>query len=259
MASLQARQRAAVRTMINLNIPFDGANVDGSTVGGASSSRGSGAGSAGAAGKTGGAGVTRWSDKWKVLVYDKECRNVIAPLLSVNDLRQVGVTLHMLSQDKREPIPDVPAVYFMQATAENVERVANDCNNSLYESCYINFSSPLPRPLLERLAEVTASGGGMDNIARLMDQYLNFVSLEPCLFSLDIPMSYHAYCNPQVEDPTEVIYKFADGLFGAIVTLGVVPVIRAPTGGAAEMVARRVDERIRSSLRNSKTQVSRVQ
>jgi len=40
-----------------------------------------------------------------------------------------------------------------------------------------------------------------------------------------------------------------DGLFSALVTLGVVPIIRAPRGGAAEAVAQGLDTKLRDHLR----------
>jgi hypothetical protein len=51
-----------------------------------------------------------------VLVLDRHTRDLIAPLLKVNDLRRHGVTLHLLLESDRQPIPDVPAVYFVRPT-----------------------------------------------------------------------------------------------------------------------------------------------
>ncbi len=42
-------------------------------------------------------------------------QDILAPLLHVNELRKHGVTLHMLLDAERQPIPDVPAIYFVQA------------------------------------------------------------------------------------------------------------------------------------------------
>jgi hypothetical protein len=50
----------------------------------------------------------------QVLVLDRHTRDLIAPLLKVNDLRRHGVTLHLLLESDRQPIPDVPAVYFVR-------------------------------------------------------------------------------------------------------------------------------------------------
>lgn len=38
-------------------------------------------------------------------------------------LRKRGVTLHLLLESDREDIPDVPAVYFVEPTAENIQRI----------------------------------------------------------------------------------------------------------------------------------------
>lgn len=45
-------------------------------------------------------------------------QDILAPLLHVNELRKHGVTLHMLLEAERQPIPDVPAVYFVQVGAQ---------------------------------------------------------------------------------------------------------------------------------------------
>ena len=40
-------------------------------------------------------------------------------------LRKRGVTLHLLLESDREEIPDVPAVYFVEPSAENIKRVSD--------------------------------------------------------------------------------------------------------------------------------------
>ena len=61
---------------------------------------------------------------YKILVLDAFSKAIIAPLVGVQDLRQKGgVTLHLIIDAAREPIPDVPAVYFVRATAANIERI----------------------------------------------------------------------------------------------------------------------------------------
>lgn len=39
---------------------------------------------------------TDFTDQWKVLIYDDAGRDIISPLLNIGQLRQCGVTLHML-------------------------------------------------------------------------------------------------------------------------------------------------------------------
>ena len=52
----------------------------------------------------------------------------------------------------RQPIPDVPAVYFLQPNENNIRKLAEDFSRHLYESYYINFHTAVPRSLLEELA-----------------------------------------------------------------------------------------------------------
>lgn len=58
---------------------------------------------------------------YKVLILDRHTKDVLAPLLHVDELRKHGVTLHMLLDADRQPIPDVPAVYYVQPTEAAVQ------------------------------------------------------------------------------------------------------------------------------------------
>ena len=110
-------------------------------------------------------------------MLDQFTKDVIATVLRVQDLRDVGVTLHvyvlLLSQvsshstdcnlrqlhSNRPPLPDVPAVYFVTPTLQNVRRIAQDLEKNLYESYLLNFVEPLSRALLEELAAAVAKDG----------------------------------------------------------------------------------------------------
>ena len=169
---------------------------------------------------------------WKVLIYDKYCRDIISPLFKVGELKQMNVTLHMMlhpAQSERQRIPDVPAIYFVQPTEHNVTRICEDAKNGLYDSMHLNFSSELPRSLtpplprfyfvrplprnhhgaeahsgcrralMEQLAEAVVAGGVDNSIDRVHDQFSNFVSLEPTFLAgrRDVFPIIH---NPLVKD-----------------------------------------------------------
>lgn len=194
-------------------------------------------------------------DVWKVLIYDSFGRDIIAPLISVAELRSAGVTLHMLLHGQRHPIPDVPAVYFVQPTSENVSRIANDAIKGTYSSLWINFTDVASREVLEALAESVASATRANpltgRISRIFDMYTSFHALQHNLFSLNLPGVYSALnaakvTNAEVE---RIVAQIVDRLFCVLVTLGVVPFIRAQRGGPASMVANRLDRRIREHLK----------
>lgn len=190
------------------------------------------------------------SQTWKVLVYDKFCQEIVAPLLKVGGLRNHGVTVHWNISTERLPVADTPAVYFVEPTEVNIKKIVEDLAKGLYESCYVNFASAVPRGLLEELAKGALQGGAAQKVAGVYDRYVSFVSLGPSLFTLNLPAAYETIHSPSIADHIiqQYIERIVDGLLSVLATLRVLPVIRCPPNAAAEMVARRLEERIRELL-----------
>ncbi|KAI1778562.1 Sec1-like protein [Hypoxylon cercidicola] len=161
---------------------------------------------------------------WKVLVFDDLGRDVISSVLRPN--------------------------------AKNLEGITNDLQKGLYSPAYINFLSSIPRPLLEDFASQTAEKGTAEHISQLFDQYLNFIVSEPDLFSLGMQKE-HTYwalnsAKTKDEELDHVIDRIVSGLFSVAVTMGVIPIIRCPKGAAAEMIAGKLDRKLRDHILNSK-------
>ncbi|OIT28262.1 PREDICTED: SEC1 family transport protein SLY1-like [Nicotiana attenuata] len=196
------------------------------------------------------AGGTANEEVYKILIYDRFCQDILSPLIHVKDLRKHGVTLYFLIDKDRKPVHDVPAVYFVRPTHLNVQRIISDASNSLYDSFHLNFSASIPRRLLEDLASGTINSESIERIAKVHDQYLEFITLEDNLFSLANKNCYVQLNDPSAGDKEidEIVEKIVSGLFCVLATLAVVPVIRCPRGGPAEMVASLLDQRLRDHL-----------
>lgn len=110
-------------------------------------------------------------ETFKVLILDRYTKDVLAPLLRVNDLRKHGVTLHLMIEADRQPIPDVPAVYFVTESDANVDRIAVDAREGLYDTLYINFVGHVSVPLLDRLASVTARDASAQRVNQVRRGY----------------------------------------------------------------------------------------
>ncbi|KAM4690169.1 sec1 family domain-containing protein 1 [Rhinophrynus dorsalis] len=195
---------------------------------------------------------------WKVLIYDRFGQDIISPLLSVKELRDMGVTLHLLLHSDRDALPDVPAVYFVMPTEENVDRICQDLRTPLYESYYLNFISAISRSKLEDIASAALSANTVSLVSKVFDQYLNFITLEDDMFVLYNQnkelVSYRALNRSDITD-TEmetVMDTIVDSLFCFFVTLGAVPIIRCARGNAAEMVAVKLDKKLRENLRDAR-------
>ncbi|KAH7396814.1 SEC1 family transport protein-like protein SLY1 [Phaeosphaeria sp. MPI-PUGE-AT-0046c] len=192
---------------------------------------------------------------WKVLVFDEMGRDVISSVLRVNDLRASGVTIHLNISTTRHMIPDVPVIYLVEPTTQNLQIVTSDLSRGLYSPAYINFLSSIPRPLLEDFGAQTVTSGTAEHLAQVYDQYLNFVVSEPDLFHLNMKGAYHALNSGSTSDQEldGVVDRIVSGLFSVVVTMGVVPIIRCPKGGAAEDISAKLDRKLRDHILNSKT------
>ncbi|KAJ5377228.1 Protein sly1 [Penicillium cataractarum] len=192
---------------------------------------------------------------WKVLVFDGMGRDVISSVLRVNDLRTWGVTIHLNIHSQRYPIPDVPVVYLVEPNEANIQAITRDLSQGLYSPAYVNFLSSVPRPLLEDFASQIATSGASEHIAQVFDQYLNFIVAEPDLFSLGLGNDAYYKINSgktSDEDLDAIVDKVVSGLFSVSVTMGTIPIIRCPKGGAAELIATKLDRKLRDHILNSK-------
>lgn len=191
---------------------------------------------------------------WKVLVLDSKSTAIVSSILRVNDLLKSGVTVHSLIQQKRTPLPDVPVVYFVQPTQENINIIVEDLKEDKYAEFYVNFTSTLNRELLEDFAKQVSGTGKSAKIKQLYDQYSEFVVTEPDLFSLEIKNTYRQFNDPQANESqiTSICDNVADGLYDAVMTIGSIPVIRAPKGGPAEMVAQKLESKLRDYVINTR-------
>lgn len=155
-------------------------------------------------------------------------------------------------------------------------------SDRLYESYYINFTSQVPRPLLEEFAGKVAKDGTADLVQQVFDQFLDYIVLEPSLFSLlpdyssasssssskplqtndanaatsatPLNSSYKRLNDPkagQVEVEAETD-RIAAGLFSSLATMGNLPIIRCPRGNAAELVARKLEGKLRDHVSSAR-------
>ncbi|KAL2118459.1 hypothetical protein VTJ04DRAFT_8119 [Mycothermus thermophilus] len=240
-ASLRDKQVFAIKKLLNLNEPLETTETDDPHSTGFSLP----------------APITKDGIPiWKLLIFDDFGRDVISPVLQVSDLRSMGVTMHMHINSQRAAIPDVPAIYLVEPTAANLQAITKDLQKGLYSAAHINFLSSIPRPLLEDFAAQTAAAGTSEQIAQVYDQYLNFIVTEPDLFSLGMQKE-HTYwalnsAKTKDEELDHVVDRIVSGLFSVAVTSGVIPIIRCPRGAAAEMIAMKLDRKLRDHVVNSK-------
>ncbi|XP_076819899.1 sec1 family domain-containing protein 1-like [Clavelina lepadiformis] len=195
--------------------------------------------------------------EWKVVIYDQFGQDIISPLLSVADLRELGVTLYLPLHSVRDAIPDVAALYFVIPTEESIRRICQDMHDQLYDNYYFNFISGIPRSKLEDLASAALHANAESQVAKVYDQYVNFVTLEKHLFILKNKVDETSYfslnkANLKDYEMSSITDSIVESLYSVFVTIGSIPIIRCPTGNAAEVVAEKLDKKLRENLRDTR-------
>jgi len=196
--------------------------------------------------------------EWKVLIYDEFGQDIISPLLSVAELRELGVTLYLPLNSLRDSIPDVTAVYFVAPSDENIAKICKDMHAHLYDSYNFNFISAISRSKLEDLASAALQADMDPNTIKVFDQYINFICLEKDLFIQNangaVAKSYYNLNKKDLKDyeMMTIVDAMVDSLYCVFVSMGVIPIIRCPVGNAAEMVAEKLDKRFRENLKDAR-------
>jgi hypothetical protein len=108
---------------------------------------------------------------WKVLILDKTGMAIISSVLRVADLRSRGITVHLSLTSRRAAIQDVPAIYFLEPSS--LPLVLADLKASIYSPIYIDFTSSVPRPLLEEFAGQVASANLAESISSVFGRPLS--------------------------------------------------------------------------------------
>ena len=125
---------------------------------------------------------------WKVLVYDKVCQAILAPLFSVQELQSYGITLYLLVDNKRQRVPLVPALYFVTPTRSNLDLIAQDMSQGLYDRFYLNFSMGLDRKNLEYLANKLIDSNSYHRLAKVTLKHFiyniinKYLSIHICIY-----------------------------------------------------------------------------
>lgn len=124
---------------------------------------------------------------WMVLILDAAAARVLTPVLGLYDLVEERVTLVESLEKKRQPFPDMTAVYVVAATTESVARVAADWRGTTtdpYADAHVFTLDALCDGEMAVLREMARK------LRALVELRLDFLALEARAFSLDEPRAF---------------------------------------------------------------------
>ncbi|KAF5478417.1 hypothetical protein F2P56_004977 [Juglans regia] len=114
---------------------------------------------------------------WKVLIMDKLTVKVMSYSCKMADITDEGVSLVEDIYRRRQPLPSMDAIYFIQPSKENVIMFLSDMSGRkpLYRKAFVFFSSPISRELVNHIKKDTTV---LPRIVALKEMNLEYFAID---------------------------------------------------------------------------------
>ncbi|XWS38495.1 hypothetical protein CRYUN_Cryun19dG0136100 [Craigia yunnanensis] len=121
---------------------------------------------------------------WKVLIMDKVTVKIMSYSCKMADITSEGVSLVEDIYRRRQPLPSMDAIYFIQPTKENVVMFLSDMSGRtpLYKKAFVYFSSPMSRELV---AHIKKDSTVLPRIGALSEMNLEYFAIDSQGFITD--------------------------------------------------------------------------
>ncbi|XWS61905.1 hypothetical protein CRYUN_Cryun07bG0164500 [Craigia yunnanensis] len=121
---------------------------------------------------------------WKVLIMDKVTVKIMSYSCKMADITAEGVSLVEDIYRRRQPLPSMDAIYFIQPTKENVIMFLSDMSGRtpLYKKAFVYFSSPISRELV---AHIKKDSSVLPRVGALSEMNLEYLAIDSQGFITD--------------------------------------------------------------------------
>ncbi|KAG6669698.1 hypothetical protein I3843_01G254600 [Carya illinoinensis] len=121
---------------------------------------------------------------WKVLIMDKVTVKVMSHSCKMADITDQGVSLVEDLFRRRQPLPSMDVIYFIQPSKENVVMFLSDMSGRepLYKKAFVFFSSPIPKELVNHIKSDTSV---VPRIGALREMNLEYFPIDNQAFITD--------------------------------------------------------------------------
>lgn len=121
---------------------------------------------------------------WKVLIMDRFTVKIMSYACKMADITEAGVSLVEDIYKRRQPLPTMDAIYFIQPTKENVIMFMSDMagKSPLYKKAFVFFSSSISRELVTHIKKDATV---LPRIGALSEMNLEFFAIDSQAFVTD--------------------------------------------------------------------------
>ncbi|KAL8170610.1 hypothetical protein V2J09_022414 [Rumex salicifolius] len=121
---------------------------------------------------------------WKVLIMDKLTVKIMSCACKMADITEEGVSLVEDIHKRRQPLPTMDAIYFIQPSKENIVMFMSDMSGKkpLYKKAFVFFSSPVSK---EFVTHIKRDGTVLPRIGGLSEINLEYFAFDSKGFVTD--------------------------------------------------------------------------
>ncbi|KAJ4788921.1 Syntaxin-binding protein 1 [Rhynchospora pubera] len=121
---------------------------------------------------------------WKVLIMDKVTVKIMSYACKMADITEEGVSLVEDLYKRRQPLPSMDAIYFIQPTRENIVMFMSDMSgrSPLYKKAFVFFSSSAQKELV---APIRRDASVMGRLSALSEMNLEYFAIDSQGFVTD--------------------------------------------------------------------------
>ncbi|KAL2902271.1 SNARE-interacting protein KEULE [Bienertia sinuspersici] len=114
---------------------------------------------------------------WKVLIMDRFTVKIMSCACKMADITEAGVSLVEDIYKRRQSLPTMDAIYFIQPSRENIVMLKSDMagKKSLYKKAFVFFSSPIARELV---ADIKKDATILPRIGALSEMNLEYFAID---------------------------------------------------------------------------------
>ncbi|PHH74303.1 hypothetical protein CDD83_4591 [Cordyceps sp. RAO-2017] len=163
-------------------------------------------------------------DDWKCLIVDGTSKKIIDNAVKEDDILNINIATIERIEDRREPNPEMDAIYLLSPEPHIVECLLADFESRRYNRAFLLWTNLLGPSLRRRIDEFPAIRQVRASSKTL---FVDFYPRESHLITFrdpwSFPMLYHPACNALVPKHMQTL---AQRIAGVCITLGEYPKVR---------------------------------